>query len=260
MTSPPASERSQAISRFEVVVLGVGDSFSEHHHPTSLLLLCDGFHLAIDCPDMYRSVLRSASERSGRRLDLRDVDDVLITHVHGDHMNGLEGVAFFKRFAEGKRVRLAASPEVRSVLWDQRLQASMRTLWDGQRMRELTFDDYFDFQPLSWTEATQVGPFRIRTYRTRHHVPTSALLIEAAGRTFGYSADTAFDPGLIRFLEPAHLIVHETNLGPAHTSYAELAALPEALRARMRLIHYPDGFAPDPLAIALARAGAVLTP
>jgi ribonuclease BN (tRNA processing enzyme) len=75
-----------------------------------------------------------------------------------------------------------------------------------------------------------------------HHVPTSALFIEAAGRTLGYSADTAFDPELIAFLEPADLVIHETNLGPAHTPYAALAQLPAELRAKMRLIHYMDGF------------------
>lgn len=246
------------MSSFEVVVLGVGDSFSEQHLPTSLLLTCDDFRLAIDCPDMYRSVLRSASERSGRSLSLGDIDDVLITHVHGDHMNGLEGVAFFKRFAEGKRVRLVTSPDVRSVIWDQRLRASMSTLWDGQQMRELGFRDYFDFLPLSWSEATQIGPFTIRTYRTRHHVPTTALMVEAAGQVLGYSSDTAFDPDLIRFMEPADLIIHETNLGPAHTAYSDLARLPGELRSRMRLIHYPDGFETIASAIAPLREGDIL--
>ena len=72
--------------------------------------------------------------------------------------------------------------------------------------------------------------------------PTTALLIEAAGRKLGYSADTAFDPALIEFLAQADLIIHETNLGPAHTPYTSLAALPAELRARMRLVHYPDTF------------------
>ena len=77
------------MSELEVVVLGVGDTFSEHHHSTALLLECAGFRLAIDCPDQYRSVLKAAAEKSGRALSLSDIDHVLITHVHGDHMNGL---------------------------------------------------------------------------------------------------------------------------------------------------------------------------
>ena len=46
------------------IVLGVGDTFSEQHHSTALLLVCDGFQLAIDCPDMYRV----GAARGGRAL------------------------------------------------------------------------------------------------------------------------------------------------------------------------------------------------
>lgn len=248
------------MSDFEVVVLGVGDTFSEKHHSTALLLACDGFRLAIDCPDMYRSVLRDAAERSSRPLAIGDIDHVLITHVHGDHMNGLEGFAFYKHFVETRRVKLVASAEVRASIWDQRLKAPMSALWDGSRFRELGFDDYFEHVPLDWESTTTVGPFRIRARRTIHHVPTSALLVEAGGRTLGYSSDTAFDPELMAFLAPADLIIHETNFGPAHTPYAALAGLPPELRARMRLIHYSDLFDEASSAIAVLHEGDVLHP
>jgi ribonuclease BN (tRNA processing enzyme) len=230
------------MSDFEVVVLGVGDTFSEQHCSTAMLLICDGFQLAIDCPDQYRGVLREAAQVSGRALSLSEIDHVLITHVHGDHMNGLEGVAYFKHFVDRRRLRLITAPEVREHIWDQRLRASMSTLWDGVQYRQLGFDDYFEHLPLSWTESIRVGPFDIRARRTIHHVPTSALLVECAGRTLGYSADTAFDPDLISFLSAADLIIHETNFGPAHTPYSSLAALPAELRSKMRLVHYPDSF------------------
>jgi ribonuclease BN (tRNA processing enzyme) len=230
------------MSEFEVIALGVGDAFSEIHRPTALLLLCDGFHLAIDCPDMYRAVLKDVAGYTGRPIDLKNIDHFLITHVHGDHMNGLEGVAFFKYFAENKRVQLLCVPEVCEVIWNERLKGSMGRLWNGSEFRTLTFDDYFDFKPLEWASVTSVGPFNIQVRRTKHHIPTCAVRIEAKGRVFGYSSDTAFDPELIQFLEPAHLIIHETNLGPAHTSYTSLTGLAADLRRRMRLIHYPDGF------------------
>jgi hypothetical protein len=106
----------------------------------------------------------------------------------------------------------------------------------------MAFDDYFEFTPLDGESITTVGPFHVEVHRTKHHVPTCAVRIEAGGRVFGYSSDMAFDPEIIRFLDPAHLIIHETNLGPAHTAYDSLAALPPELRQRMRLIHYSDLF------------------
>jgi len=213
---------------------------------------------------LMTSGLRSARDKAGpvhdATLDLFAIDDVLVTHVHGDHMNGLEGFAFYKRFVEGKRVRLVASPEVRAAIWDERLKAPMSALWDGARFQTLGFDDYFEHVPLDWASPITVGPFRIRARRTIHHVPTSALLVEAAGRTLGYSSDTAFDPELIEFLSPADLIIHETNFGPAHTPYAALAGLPADLRTRMRLIHYSDLFDASSSAIAVVREGEVLHP
>jgi ribonuclease BN (tRNA processing enzyme) len=246
------------MSEFNVIALGVGDAFSEIHRPTALLLICEDFYLAIDCPDMYRAVLRDAALRAGRPLDLAKIDHFLITHVHGDHMNGIEGVAFFKHFAENKRVELFSLPEVREVLWSERLKGSMSQLWNGNEFRSLTFDDYFAFTPLDCSSFTGIGPFNIQVQRTKHHIPTCAVRIEVKGRVFGYSSDTAFDPELIKFLEPAHLIIHETNLGPAHSSYASLAALPANLRQRMRLVHYPDQFDSKTSAIQPLSEGEVL--
>jgi hypothetical protein len=50
---------------------------------------------------------------------------------------------------------------------------------------------------------------------------------------------------LIEWLAPADLIVHEATTmvhTGVHTPYTKLAALPDALRAKMRLNHYPDDF------------------
>lgn len=247
------------MSAFEVIALGVGDTFSEVHHPTSLLLVADGFHLAIDCPDMYRRVLRDASQKGAGPLSITDIDDVLLTHVHGDHMNGLEGFGFFKHFAEHKLVRLHTIPEVCEALWDRRLEMSMGRLWNGEGFTTMCFEDFYEPHLLTWHGTNQVGPFAVELRRTRHHVPTCALRVRWGNRTLGYSCDTAFDPGLIEWLSAADLIIHETNLGPAHSLASDLASLPEALRQKMRLVHYPDFLDLSQIPIAALREGDRIT-
>jgi ribonuclease BN (tRNA processing enzyme) len=89
------------------------------------------------------------------------------------------------------------------------------------------------------------GPFAVECRRTIHSVPTYALKVTVGGRVFGYSADTAYDPALIEWLAEADLIVHEATTMEhtgVHTPYKKLAALPESVRGKMRLTHYPDDF------------------
>ena len=237
------------MSGLEVITIGVGDAFTARHFTTALLVRAEGFTLAIDCPDTYKRVLAASGVATS------EFGHVIITHVHGDHMNGLEGYAYFKRFAEGTRLGLSVVPEVREVLWEKRLAASMGQLWDGAKMNDMRFEDYFEEKPLAWEVATSIGPFNVRVRRTIHHVPTSALLVEHDGETVGYSADTAFDPELVAWLSQAHLIFHETNYGPAHTPLTSLAGLSAELRAKMRLVHYPDELDVETTNIACARQG-----
>ena len=84
------------------------------------------------------------------------------------------------------------------------------------------------------------------------------VFVEAAGRKFGYSADTAYDPRLIEWLSRADLIVHEANGGYPHTPYERLAELPIDLRKKMLVVHCADGFDPPGREVELLRRSELL--
>jgi ribonuclease BN (tRNA processing enzyme) len=128
-------------------------------------------------------------------------------------------------------------------LWEGHLAAGMEQLLPAVDTPFVmkTLEDYFEIIPLRDDGPSSCGPFTVECRRTIHHIPTTAFRVRAGGHTLGYSADTAFDPSLIEWLADTELFVHETNYG-VHTPYAKLAELPEATRAKMRLIHYPDEF------------------
>ena len=224
---------------FSFTPLGVGDAFSARWYSSCLALEHEGRFVLVDCPHPIRKMLR---EGLGE-VDLDRVEGVALTHLHADHASGLEGYAYFSFFVLGRKARLLAHPAVRERLWSGSLAASMDHLGEPgtEGARQASEEDYFDFVSVTEESPASLGPFRIECRRTRHHIPTTAFRISAGGATLGYSADTAFDPGLIEWLGSADVVVHETNYG-IHTPYADLAALPASLRARMRLIHYPDDF------------------
>jgi hypothetical protein len=76
---------------------------------------------------------------------------------------------------------------------------------------------------------------------TRHAPLCFGVKVFFDGRSFGYSSDTAYDPGHIEFLEECDMIVHETGNG-IHTHYETLAALPEPIRNKIYLVHVADTF------------------
>jgi ribonuclease BN (tRNA processing enzyme) len=227
-----------------LLVAGVGDAFSARYYSSCLAVEADGSWLLIDCAHPIRKVLREASISAGISLDLDRITGVALSHLHADHCSGLEVLGFYNRFALDRRAPLLAHPLVSERLWDAHLAAGMESAIQkpGQPPALRRLEDFFELLPLSESKAVTFGPFSIRCRQTVHTVPTTAFLVRAGDRCLGYSADTAFDPGLIDWLAGADLIVHETNPGLLHTPYADLVALPDAIRAKMRLIHYPDNF------------------
>lgn len=240
----------------ELLSLGVGDAFTARYWSTCALLrtpTADGeLRLLIDCPHPIRRVL------GAQGLDVADVDAVVITHCHADHVSGLEGLLFFAYFVLRRKLPLLAHPEVLEALWGGHLRAGMSRLLhrrDGElHPEDHVLSDYAEIVPLSLDAPTRFRGLTIECRRTIHHVPTTALRFRAPSGSLGWSADTAFDPGLVDWLAEADAFVHETNHG-AHTPYASLVALPEAVRRKMWLVHYPDEFDVDGSAIPCLREG-----
>lgn len=239
-----------------ILPLGVGDAFTALHYSTCLAVEHDDHWILVDCPHPIQKMLREASLAAGLSLGVERIEAVVLTHLHADHCSGLEGLAYFLRFVHQRRLPLYLHRAVLEELWQGHLSAGMRQLVPtvGAAPVEMHLDDYFDVHLLEEGRAVPCGPFSLECRSTIHHVPTTALRIAAGGHVLGHSADTAFDPSLIDWLSAADLVVHETNHG-THTPYAALAALPEAVRAKMRLVHYPDDFDLSASVIAPLRQG-----
>ena len=239
------------MSDLHFVPLGVGDAFSAKYYSSSILVESRGFRLLVDCPHPIRKML---SENTGKapigNVDVADIDAVLLTHLHADHCSGLEGLIYFNHYRLGRKTRLYMHPIVREHLFDGCLGSGM------DRARDDASAPVIELVDLSFDHPVAVGPFEVACRQTVHSRPTTAFRLHTSHRSLAVSADTSFDRGLIDWLAQADRFIHETNL-PPHTPYFELAKLPEEVRNKMWLIHYPDDFSQEQSQIELLRQGQV---
>lgn len=242
----------------EVIPLGTGDFIAIKRYPTALLLVADGRSVLVDCPEPLFRMCAESSEMSGRKIDLRLIDDIVLTHLHGDHCNGLEAFAFWRRFVAERQARphIYTSRAAADSLW-ARLAPAMAesTMPDSRTLRRYELSDYYEVTSFDFGSTFHVAGIEFETRRTLHTIPCFGFRASFRGRTFGYSSDTAFDPDLIRFLEPCDLVFHETG-SSIHTPLKDLEALPREMQEKMRLIHLPDEF-PGSSRIESAEAGRI---
>lgn len=281
LASPGDAGEEQSALR--IVILGVGDAFTSRHFGSSALVESpSGARLLLDCPDPIHRVLH---EGTGGRVRVDDIDDVLLTHIHGDHCNGLESFGFWRWMkrqqtpapggtapapapapgapsARGSAVpRVWTSPWTAERLW-RKLSPAMsgegrRSGQAGPATRDLA--TFFDVRTITPGEdETAIAGLRVRARWTTHPIPTMGLLISDGRKTLGWASDTAYEGAHIEWLSEADLIVHEANTGPAHTPIEDLNALPESVRKRMRLIHLPDDFDHSRTDIKALREGDVI--
>jgi len=249
-TQGTQGDPSAAPSRFGFIPLGIGDFFSCIHYPTSLLVFLGGERLLIDCPPLLPRMLRETSVKSGISITMNDARNVVLTHLHGDHAGGLECLGFYSRFNSRQHASLWTLPEIAAELWEHRLSGSMAYDMnaDFSIVKCYRLEDFFNVYPLSPDRPTTILNATVHVRRTRHAPVCFGLKILFEGRSLGYSSDTAYDSEHIAFLEKCDVIVHETGRG-IHTAYESLAALPEAIRRKLYLVHVEDSLDPTRLAL-----------
>lgn len=221
------------------VILGTGSAISDRSFGSSAAIVAEGGFVLIDCPDSILRAMREASRTSGIFIDPMGITDILITHLHGDHVNGLETIGWkrwiVKHGGVGSLPRIHAIEPVARRLWE-RLAPSM----DQNGTKNLA--DYFSLNILVPGVAVSIAGLQVEARLAEHLIPCCGFKISKGGATLGWSGDTRFDPSHIDWLASADVIVHETSESRVHTPIASLNALAPELRRKIRLIHMEDTF------------------
>ena len=237
--------------------LGVGSAFASLDYLQSNMLLSgdNGTRMLIDCGTDIRHALSDYGVTNGNVGS--KIDSVFISHLHADHVGGLEWLAICTYFnPKAKRPILYGEANLLDELWHNSLKGGLEVIDTGL----CRLEDYFDCRPLHVGETFHFRGINLTMHRMTHIQSNScsrysyALLAEDPGKgVFFLTTDTRFAPELIRELAPqVDLIFHdcETTVSRTgvHAHYEELLSLPPEIRAKIWLYHYSASPCQDPAA------------
>jgi ribonuclease BN (tRNA processing enzyme) len=229
----------------KIQFLGVGTQFSGHdqYHSNMLMTAASGKKLLIDCGSDAKY---SLAEQGVLTVDL---DAVYISHLHADHIGGLEWLALSTYFSpKKKRLKLFCHEQIHGRLWHRCLSGGLECIGD----KKMQLEDYFDCRLLKSEQAFEWEGIRFRLVKMHHIAGTVCnsfsygLLIkdaDAADNTFFLSTDTLFQPDLLeQIATDTSLMFHDcetaNHRSTVHAHYEQLRTLPESVKRKIWLYHY----------------------
>jgi ribonuclease BN (tRNA processing enzyme) len=230
----------------KLLFLGTGSAFTvgTDNFQSNMLLIADsGEQLLIDCGSDIRWSLHSEG------YSYRNITDVYISHLHADHVGGLEYLGFTTRYSPNcDRPRLYLSKDLVDDLWD-------RTLSGGMRMQEgdlATLDTFFEVHSIGQGREFTWQGIRFELVRTIHVnsgfgiMPSYGLFFEVNQTRIFLTTDCQLRlDSLSEYYERADIIFQDCEISkaptPVHAHYSQLRQLPQGLRNRMWLYGYQPG-------------------
>jgi ribonuclease BN (tRNA processing enzyme) len=219
-----------------VTFLGAGDMFAFNQGHNSVLCEFSDTNLVIDFPETNFKALKEMGK------DLTDIQNIFITHLHEDHINGLQLLGNYSRVYGSSKPNLFVHTTLLDQLW-QTLQTGFEPSMSGPK----ALIDFFNVHTVE--NQFQIGDQFFKPIRT-NHLPGMISHGLLSLPHFFYTSDCSFDPTLIqKFTGEVKRIFHECHLQndvlKSHTSLQEIMSLPKETRDQIVLMHYEDRYS-DP--------------
>ncbi len=236
--------------------IGVGSAFTtiDYYQSNMLITAKSGKKLLLDSGTDIRFSLGESDIDAGNIG--QHIDAIYISHIHADHVGGLEWIAFNTYFnPNAPTPKLFMNDETIDKLWNQSLRGGLKCI-EGKNMH---LSDYFECHPVKNNDFIW-ETIHFTLWRMPHVVASPednysyGLMMTENGsskKTF-ISTDTLFQPEVLtRISNDADLIFHDAETSPfrtgVHAHYDDLVTLPREIKQKMWLYHYQPNPDRDPV-------------
>ncbi|MFC2059184.1 MBL fold metallo-hydrolase [Chloroflexota bacterium] len=162
---------------------------------------CSGFLVEEDNKNLLLDCGAGVLSNLQKYIDLRDVQDILITHMHADHFFDLIHYRYALRYGlentKGLFPKVHLPPGGTEVL-NQVVSPFAES--------ECFFSDVFELSEYNPNEPLQLGSIVLRFAAVRHYITAYALSITGT-RKLAYTSDSGFCPELVQVAKDADLLL-----------------------------------------------------
>jgi len=233
----------------EIQFLGTGSAFCLQNYQSNLLVKKNDQILLVDAGGDLRFSLNSIGYL------IRDIDAIYISHLHNDHIGGMEYIALFTYFDPTQHpLTLFTHQTIIEDMWENALKAGLSSV----QGKNLELKDYFDLRSIGselFFEWQDIGFYLVPTphmYNGKETIFTYGLLIHdrATNSKVFLTGDTQFYPQKIQLAyDQANIIIHDCETSAfksgVHSHYDEIKNLSPQIKAKTYLWHYQDNVIMD---------------
>jgi len=214
-------------------VLGCGHSESLEHYNNNALVVSQNGKMLIDCGYTIKHAL------SDQGMTIDDIDAIYISHVHGDHVFGLERFAYETKYKYNKKIKLVFHKSLYTELWEQTLKGSLGSNGEG----DSSFDDYFELHQLDDYKFSMFGiNYELLPVKHTPGKPCFGLLVN---NYLLYSTDTTAIPDVIDRIKFT-VGFHDVTLADENPVHATVNSLitqySEETNKKLFLMSYEDNW------------------
>jgi len=226
----------------KICPLGVGGAFTKNNYHNNYIIELDEKFLLIDAGTTLRNSLPAAG------YDYLGIDYVFISHLHYDHVGGLEELVMsrFWQFANGQH-----SPLKTTIILHEKLASPLKGyLKNSLENQNRTVDDFCNFIILKDGDSFTIGHYHFSVIDTTNLHAEG--LISAGFKLSSKDANLVFS-GDLKMLEAANLLryVDENTIALFHdvsftfngvhsTLQEVLEYYPTSLHEKIYAMHYND--------------------
>lgn len=237
--------------RLSLFFIGTGSAFVKDNFQNNFLIIKGNDHILVDCGTLCPFALETRYNTK-----ITEIDNVILTHPHADHIGGVEEMALMDKYVRKRTVNIIIPPEFKKKLWNESLRGGIQYSEHGK----MHFDDYFNELPVLQIQKkpfkmfhTTLGSIDLTLFRTRH-VCTKLDSFKNSQQSYGliidekilFTGDTQFNENQLRFLlskyKNIECIFHDCDISGysagVHASYEQLCTLPPDIRKKTYLCHY----------------------